>query len=254
MTAGDQRHEAVAVGETSGGAAAAARRARRIGGKVATPAGPRPVAAPAGESGAGPRPATSRTEAPPAAVRPAVARRTRPAVPGWLNWAPAAAASVGVVVLAVLLVVWSHGVWWGKDAGGSADSTALRERVLAAAKTCIVDANTYKYTALDSYERKALACTTGQFTDSFRHTIETLVKVRAPQLKASQTAQTNLAGLEAVSPDGRQWTILVFGQLSVVNTDYPKGRTDPFGAQVTMDKVNGRWLMSNETTVSSPVS
>lgn len=179
--------------------------------------------------------------------------RTSPAL---LNWAPAAVASVGVVVMAVLLVVFSHGVWWGPDPGQAPDAAArnvLREQVLAAAKTCIVRANTYKYTDLDGYERKALGCTTGDFTGTLRHTIDSLVKVNAPKIKASQTAQINLAGIEAVSPAGRQWTILVFGQLSVVNTNYPKGRTDPFGAEVTMDKVGSTWRMSNLKTVSTPV-
>jgi Mce-associated membrane protein len=179
------------------------------------------------------------------------------AVPAWLNWAPAAVLGVGAVVMAVLLVVFSHGVWWGPDpnqvpAGQSA--AVVREHVLAAAKTCVATANTYKYTDLEDYENKALACTTGEFTNQLRDTIEQVIKANAPTQKASQTAQINRGGIEAISQDSKQWTIILFGQLSVTNTNYPKGRTDPFAAQVRMDKVNGKWLMSDLTTVSSPVS
>jgi hypothetical protein len=48
--------------------------------------------------------------------------------------------------------------------------------------------------------------------------------------------------------------VLVFGQLSVVNSNEPKGRTDPFAAEVTMEKVHGKWLMSGLQTVATPLS
>jgi hypothetical protein len=245
-------------------AAAAASRARRIGGRPAGSAGapsPGPRPAPAAEPG---EPVTggsvrldksSEPSAGPAGALPPPPERVE-VVPAWVNWAPAAVLTVGAAVMAVLLVVVSHGVWWGPadDAAPSAAKVnTTREQVLAAAKTCVATTNNYKYTDLAGYERKALACTTGHFTTVLRQTIESLVKVNAPKLKAAQTAQINRAGIEAVTPDGTQWTLIVFGQLSVVNSSYPKGRTDPFGAQVRMEKVKGKWLMSNLSTVSSPV-
>jgi hypothetical protein len=128
-----------------------------------------------------------------------------------------------------------------------------REQLLAAAKSCVVATNNYTYTNLDGYERTALACTTGALTGKLKTTIESLVKQNAPRLKAKQTAQISRGGIESVSPDGKQWTLLIFGQLSVVNANYPKGRTDPFGAIVRMERVGGKWLMSDLNTVSSPV-
>jgi hypothetical protein len=176
--------------------------------------------------------------------------------PAWLNWAPAGVLSVGAVVMAILIVLFSHGVWWGPDPGkvpaGSA-TNVKREQVLAAAKTCLAATNSYKYTDLVTYERKALACATGGFVGQLRRTIETLVKVNAPKLKSSQTAQINRGGIEAVSPDGSQWTVLLFGQLTVTNSNDPKGRTDPFAAQVRMEQARGKWLISGLNTVSTPV-
>jgi hypothetical protein len=165
--------------------------------------------------------------------------------------------SAGAIGMAVLLLVFSHGVWWGPDPKSvPADKSAavVREQVLAAAKTCVAAANTYQYTDLNSYESKALACTTGEFTNQLRDTIERLIKVNAPRLKSSQTAQINRGGIEAINDDGTQWTILLFGQLSVTNNDNQQPRTDPFAAQVRMDKTNGKWLIGALTTVSSPLS
>jgi hypothetical protein len=148
-----------------------------------------------------------------------------------------------------LLLVFSHGVWWAKQSG-----SVEREKVLAAAKTCVVASNTYKYTQLDAFEKQALACATGQFRTQLKSTIEKLIKVNAPQLKAAQRASINRGGIEAVTSDGKQWTVLLFGQLAVTNTNYPQGRTDPFAAQVRMQKVSGAWVMSDLKTVSTPLS
>lgn len=256
--------------------AAAARRARRIGGRPT--GGPRQdgeSAEPEGaaEPEAGPSLAKETPPAPPesgAASVPADGRggedtglrRPGPrtpvitAVPPWLNWAPAAVLSVGALVMAVLIIVFSHGVWWGPDPKSvpqDKSAAAVREQVLAAAKTCVATANTYRYTDLDGYETKALACTTGEFTSQLRDTIDRLIKVNAPRLKSAQTAQINRGGIEAVSDDGRQWTILLFGQLSVTNDQNKQPRTDPFAAQVRMDKVDGKWLIGALTTVSTPL-
>jgi hypothetical protein len=179
------------------------------------------------------------------------------AVPAWLNWAPAAVLATGALVMAVLLVVFSHRVWWGPDPSqvpSDRSAATVREQVLAAAKTCVATANSYKYTDLDTYETKALACTTGEFTAQLKDTIEQLIKVNAPRLKSSQTAQIDRGGIEAITPDSKQWTILLFGQLSVTNDENKQPRTDPFAAQVRMDKVNGKWLIGALNTVSSPVS
>ncbi len=225
------------------GAAAAARRARRIGGLGVpttredsagrTPAPPRPVPSPtrtAAEAGAENEPG----------VEPGPVRVV--AVPEWLRWLPGALLSAGAIAMAVLLVVFSHGVWWAQPS-----SAAVRDRVLAAAKTCMTAINTYKYTDMDAYERKALACTTGAFTADLRQAIESIVKVRAPQLKASQTISVHDVGIESVS--GSHWTVLVFAQVDLKSTTYPKGSQTPYAAEVDLEKVGGTWLLSRETTL-----
>ena len=241
--------------------AAAARRARRIGGR---PAGaprqdaeseqPGEPAAPDAAASV-PAPVGGENDTPPGAPEPRTVVIT--AVPPWLNWAPAAVLGVGALAMALVLLFFSHSVWWGpdpKDVPAQNSAAVVRQHVLAAAKTCVAAANSYEYTDLDGYESRALACTTGDFTAQLQGTIEQFVKVQAPNLKARQTAQITRGGIEAITPDGNQWTILLFGQLNVQNTNFPKGRTDPFAAQVRMDKVNGKWLISALNNVSTPLS
>ncbi|MDT4941654.1 MAG: Mce-associated rane protein [Pseudonocardiales bacterium] len=259
-------------------AAAAARRARKIGGRATGV--PRQEQAPEPEATPEPHPElasvflTKTVSAEPAGTGgpaepagqdgedselgdPEARTVVVTAVPAWLNWAPAVVLSLGALVLAVLLIVFSHGVWWGpgpQQVPQDRSATYVRNQVLAAAKTCVAATNTYEYTDLDSYESRALSCATGEFAGQLRDTIEQLIKVNAPKLKSSQTAQINRGGIESISLDGKQWTILLFGQLSVTNTENKQPRTDPFAAQVRMDKVNGKWLIGALTTVSSPVS
>ena len=254
MSDENPEHEAQAPdaeGAKRRSAGAAASRARRIGGRV--PAAGRPPA----DDQAPPAPVTDpvrltkprrKPPAPPGPGTPG-AGPTVVVVPAWLRWAPAGALGAGAAAMIALLIVFSNGVWWAKPNGAT-----QREQVLAAAKTCVVTSNTYAYTQLDAYETKALACTTGQLRTKLKTTIDKLIKVNAPQLKASQRAQINRGGIETITSDGSQWTVLVFGQLAVTNTNSPKGRTDPFAAQVRMEKVHGKWIMSALATVSTPLS
>jgi Mce-associated membrane protein len=244
------------------GAAAAARRASRIGGlgvpaaredapgrvgepqRAATTSGTLPDGSPDTASPDTASPDTAGAVVAPG-VEPAPARVV--AVPDWLRWLPAAVVSAAAIAMAVLLVVFSHGVWWAKPS-----SASVRDRVLAAAKTCMTAINTYKYTELDAYERRALACTTGAFTGDLRQAIQSIVKVKAPQLKASQTISVHDVGIESVN--GNHWTVLVFAQVDLKSITYPKGSQTPYAAEVDLEKVGGKWLLSRETTLGGTSS
>jgi len=260
--------------------AAAASRARRIGGGRPAPgpaAGARPPVAGGTEAAedvevaggtvqltkpAEPAVEPAESAGPPAGLptgRPPlpIGDGVPPSVPAWLNWAPAGVLVAGCVVMAVLITIFSHGVWWGPDRAAPPSPSKVaqqREQVLAAAKSCAVAANDYDYRTLAAYEKKALACTTGGLTSQLKQTIESLIMKNAPTLKAKQVTQISRGGIETVTPDGKQWTLLLFGQLSVVNAKEPNGRVDPFAAQVRMEKAHGKWVMSKLTVVSLPIS
>lgn len=231
-------------------AAAAASRARRIGGRGVSPAPPVPEAGPEPvkpvkavrldkEVAAEP---VTRAGAEPGAPTPA--RST----PEWLRWLPATVLTIASLGMVILLVVASHGVWWNRPSSG-----AVRDQVLAAAKTCVSQTNTYNYKSLDAYEAAGVKCATGVYTGQFTQAVEKIIKKNAPTLKAVQSTQINTAAIESVTRSG-QWSVLIFGQIKVTNTNYPNGRTDPFGAVARMEKVHGKWLISGLKTVSSPVA
>jgi Mce-associated membrane protein len=165
-------------------------------------------------------------------------------LPAWLNWLPAAVLAALIVLVLVLGVVASHGVWWAKK---SNDTAAARQQVLASAKSCMATMNTYDYRKLDEAETKGLACTTGKFTAQYKTALDKLVKPQATKLKFTQAATVNNAGIESISKDGKQWVVLIFGQLSTTNS--ADGTTTPklsiFSARVTMQPVKGHWLVAN---------
>lgn len=281
----DPGADAGAAQPQAAGTARPTSRARRIGGARPAPR-PGPVApdddggpVDADDSGAvdadyesGPvdadEPARPRREAPVTGPDHAAAGATSGA-PRWIPGLITLAAAAAAVVFLVLGAVVSHGVWWGT---GNA-TAGERGAVLAAAKSCMATMNTYDYRKLDEAERAGLACTTGQLTDQYRTAMEKVIKPEAAKIQFTQSAQVLNAGIESVSPDGSQWTVLVFGQLTTTNSataatptpgaaasTAPSGappaggapdigsnppRLDLFSARAVMEKVGGRWLVAN---------
>jgi hypothetical protein len=171
--------------------------------------------------------------------------------------------------MAVLLATFSHSVWWAKPSAAaprvtpstgrsgpppaSTDGAAnlLRQRVLAAAKQCVIATNKYDYQTLDADEAAGLKCTTGVQSTRYKTAMEHLIRGPATKLKASQIPQINTAGIESVTANGKQWSIVLYGQLAIHNVNV-KARTDPFAAVVRMDYVLGKWLMSDVATLAEP--
>lgn len=166
--------------------------------------------------------------------------------PGRLRWLPAGILAAAAIALLVLLVIASHGVYWAKSGDAASARAAKQEQVLAAAKKCFATVNTYDYRKLTGLVAKDLACTTGGFKTDLQTALQTTILAKAPKLKAVQTAQVNRAGIISVTPDGKQWTTLIYGQLVQSNTTTAKTapRTDLFGAIVTMDQVGNEYLIS----------
>ena len=120
------------------------------------------------------------------------------------RWLPAGVLGLAALTLLVLLGVFSHGVYWAKPDNSAGDRAVAQEQVLAAAKKCFVQINSYDYRDLDGLVAKDTACTTGTFTGDLRKALQTQILKLAPTLNARQTAQVNKAGIASVSPDGKQ--------------------------------------------------
>jgi len=154
---------------------------------------------------------------------------------------------VAALVLLVLIAVAGHGVYYAKSGISSSTRNSNQQAALAAAKSCIATINTYDYRTLPKNEAAALACITGQFTDSMKLTYSKTLIPEAPVAKATQTAQINYAGISSVSPDGTQIQVLLYGQFTVTNLQTASSGTpryDIFGVTATMDKVKGKWLVA----------
>lgn len=216
----------------------AARRARRIGGRP-TPA-PASTPEPAERVGldkpSPPRPA------PPAARTDGV--RSLP-----LAWFPAAVLGTAAVLLLGILVWFSHGGYWSKPPLHQVvtPSSTKQQQVLAAAKKCFVTVNSYDYRKLDDALSAGQKCTTGKFSADYELAFHEQVEKLAPQEKVIRSAQVNTAGIEAISQNGTQWVILVYGQLHIDSASTEKSgspQISPVGGVVTMDDVDGQWLIS----------
>jgi hypothetical protein len=241
-------------------------RARRIGGRP-TPqsvARPTPGSAAAGTPVAPPPPAVDepppvlrKKAAAPPAVEPALVEptvdeplpdelATEASGGGVVRWLPAGIVGAAAIALIVLLAIASHGVYWAKSADPAGARAAKQEQVLAAAKQCFATVNTYDYRKLTGLVAKDLACTTGGFKTDLQKALQTTILARAPKLKAVQTAVVSNAGIMSVTPDGKQWTTLIYGHLTQSNSTTAKSapRTDLFGAVVTMTQVGSRYLIS----------
>ena len=267
-----------AGGRAPTAAAQAASRARRIGGRpVPTPgagspesaagAAPRrrpspyprpdePAAAPdkaakAAKSPKQPRP-PKQPRAPRAArppLDPEVFRRRVARTGGVL-------ALVAAVAVAALLGVglWlSHGVWWAKTSL-DARRQEVRSQVLAAAKTCTAALLSFDYRSLDVSEKAGQACSTGQLNKDYTTLMDQTVKKIAPQTKTVQTFQTVKAGVTSVSPDGKQWVVLVYGQEAVTNTSTGGSSGSPSATPSGSASASGSRSPSGSATPSASPS
>jgi hypothetical protein len=215
-------------------AAQAASRARRIGGRpLPGPRTPADLDEPEARAARAARESTASRDAETAtrARRPTGRRQpTRAAAPTAAADAEALrrrihrvgiayAVLAGLAAAAMLGVgIWlSHGVWWAKKSV-SDERQKVRTQVLAAAKTCTVAILSYDYRHLDQSENAGKACATGQLLSDYTRLMDSTVKTIAPQSKTIQQFQVANAGVSSVSPDGKQWVILVYGQEAVTNT------------------------------------
>jgi Mce-associated membrane protein len=123
-------------------------------------------------------------------------------------------------------------------------STAERDQALAAAKSEVPLILSYDYRSFDAGVSKSKAALTGRAVDDYTKAMTTSIKPNAVKVKAVVQASTDGAGIESVSPDGKQVTAVVFGEQKVTNSTLSAPRTDLFRVRATLDLVGGRWLVS----------
>ncbi|HEX2904675.1 MAG TPA: hypothetical protein VHO01_14580, partial [Jatrophihabitans sp.] len=123
-------------------------------------------------------------------------------------------------------------------------STGQRDQALAAAKSEVPLVLSYDYRTFDEGLAKGKAALTGRAADDYAKAMTTSIKPSALKLKAVVQASTDGGGVESVSPDGQQVTVIVFGEQKVTNTATSAPRTDLFRVRATLDRVAGHWLIA----------
>lgn len=162
-----------------------------------------------------------------------VAHRVRARAPRWL-----------AIVLAVLVVALGATSGWLATARSQSGSVSQRDQALSAAKSSVPLILSYNYQSIDAGMAKAEAQLTGRARSDYLTAMTKSIKPAASKVKAVVQAQTDSAGVETVSADGDQVTVIVFGEQKVSNTSLSAPRTDIFRVRATMNLVNGHWLVS----------
>jgi Mce-associated membrane protein len=160
--------------------------------------------------------------------------RVRADAPRWL--------AVLLAVSAAVLAGISG--WLVVAAPGAGGSVGQRDQALSSAKTSVALILSYDYRTFDAGVAKARAQLTGRANTDYVQAMTSTIKPAAEKSKVVVQAQTESAGVETVSADGKQVTVVVFGQQKVTNTALTAPRIDPFRVRATLSLVGGHWLVS----------
>jgi Mce-associated membrane protein len=129
------------------------------------------------------------------------------------------------------------------DTQASDKTTTQQERdaAVAAAKTEIPQILSYNYKTLNADLARASADTTGQFSGQFGVLASQLIGPNA--VKQQTVTQAAVPVAAAVDSNGDEVTVLVFLDQSTTSKAQPKAQVNSGQLRVTMQKVNGRWLV-----------
>lgn len=128
--------------------------------------------------------------------------------------------------------------WW---AGSSADLAAVRAESVQAARDDAVALLSYRADSVDKDLAAARERLTGEFKDAYAELTRQVVIPGAKEKRISSAAKANAAA--SVSVTANHAVALVFVDQTVTIGDGAPTDTQPV-VRMTLDKVNGRWLVS----------
>jgi Mce-associated membrane protein len=169
-----------------------------------------------------------------------IARRAGRIPAGW---------RIAIVTVLTLLVAGSGVAAGLLDTQTSNNTSTQQERdaAVAAAKTEIPQILSYNYKTLSADLARASADTTGQFSGQFGVLASQLIGPNATKQQTVTKAAVPVAA--AVDSSGNEVTVLVFVDQSTTSKTQPKAQTNSSQLRVTMQKVNGRWLVEQFTAL-----
>lgn len=147
-------------------------------------------------------------------------------------------ATLGVLT-AALAVAAGVGTWQWRAATAT---TQARVDGLAAAVVLTPELLTLDYRTMPSDVARAEAATTGDFAVDYHALIDQTVAPNAPSQRLVMHATVRESSVVSATPD-RVVTLLFLAQTTTsMNLNAP--RLDTSGVRVTLDKVDGRWLIA----------
>jgi hypothetical protein len=183
---------------------------------------------------------------------------------------PPRSAGFRLVLLGVLLLALvATAVWiplllnhrqvplFGKD-GGASGVQAEREAAMATTQQFVMRVNTYGPSLLDAqgrmprYRARVKAVITPKFAASFDQSVP-VAEQSVKNYGLARTCAVYSTGVEVIDSDSAQ--VLVAGSFSqtVRNRQgrrVPAGEPTPFRLRVSLDKVDGRWLVDDYAPVT----
>jgi Mce-associated membrane protein len=155
-----------------------------------------------------------------------------------VNWARAMVCGV-LPAVALLLAVAAGYLKW-QDSSASQDATAQIESAQAA-KNSTIAVLSYQPDKVDQQLGAARDLVTGEFREAYTQLTRDVVIPGAKQKQISTTA--SVPAVTSVSANEKHAVALVFvNQTTVIGGDPPTASTS--AVRVTLEKVNGRWLIS----------
>ncbi len=153
-------------------------------------------------------------------------------------------ATAVVVLLLITAALTGWGVWKRLE-GRKIDvkpSFVAAEEVIETTKQSTEAILTYRYDSVEEDVSAAEKLTTGKFRDDYRRFAQTTVIPNARVKQVSNTASVVGAGIETLSTDSA--TVMLFINQSTTSAAEPIAKLSTTSTRVTVDKVGGRWLIS----------
>lgn len=178
---------------------------------------------------------------------------------------PAPRSATFRLVLAVVLTVGLAAglVWVGvlrsHRTGAAAAVQAEREAVMSTTQQFVMRVNTYGPSLLDaqgqmpSYRARVTSVITPKFAVSFDQTVP-VAEQSVKNYGIQRTCAVYSTGVEVIDSDSAQ--VLVAGSISqsarnAKGKEVSTGEPAPFRLRVTLDRIDGRWLVDDYEPVSS---
>jgi Mce-associated membrane protein len=149
-------------------------------------------------------------------------------------------AALGVLAVALTAII----VHLGMDYQRTRARAAAEAEVLAPAKAAASRILSYDYRHIEQDATAGAGVLTGAFRGQYETVMRQQVVPQAPTQRAVVAAEVLAAGVSGVSPDGKQAFVVVFANQTVSNTATPQPRVDQVRVRLTLDLVDGQWLVS----------